>query len=171
MRMREDAAPGGSDGPDPNRSEDLGDEVVAVIERVSYLGIMVGLEMYGLPLEQLRDVSRLKRLRRIPGAPPHVAGLMNVRGEIVCALDTRAILSLPAAPVPAGGYLVALRGFPDPLGLVVDGITDVYAIDPAVVAPPPATWPPARARLSVGTTEVTDGVMTLLDLRRMVEQP
>jgi purine-binding chemotaxis protein CheW len=170
MRMPQDAAPGGPGEPDANQPGD-GGEGLAAGERVSYLGFLVGLEMYGLPLEHLRDVSRLKRLRRIPGAPPHVAGLMNVRGEIVCALDTRAILSLPAAPATAGGYLIALRGFPDPLGLVVDGITDVYAIDPAVVAPPLDTWPSARARLSIGTTEVADGVMTLLDLRRMVEQP
>jgi purine-binding chemotaxis protein CheW len=141
-----------------------------VVERVSYLGFVVGVNVYGLPLDQLREVAPLKRLRRIPGAPRHVAGLMNLRGEIVCALDTRAILSLAGAPPPsAGGFLIALRGFPDPLGLVVDSITDVYAIDPAVVESPPETWPAARAALSLGTATVPEGVMTLLDLRRMIE--
>jgi purine-binding chemotaxis protein CheW len=139
-----------------------------VVERVSYLGFVVGSNVYGLPLDQLREVAPLKRLRRIPGAPRHVAGLMNLRGEIVCALDTRAILSLSGAP-SGGGYLIALRGFPDPLGLVVDAITDVYAIDPAVVESPPEAWPASRAALSLGTATVREGVMTLLDLRRMIE--
>ena len=139
------------------------------VERVSYLGFVVGADVYGLPLEQLREVAPLKRLRRIPGAPRHVAGLMNLRGEIVCALDTRAILSLAGAPWSGAGFLIALRGFPDPLGLVVDSITDVYAIDPAVIALPPDTWPASRAALSLGTTTVPEGVMTLLDLRRMIE--
>jgi purine-binding chemotaxis protein CheW len=140
-----------------------------VVERVSYLGFVVGSAVYGLPLEQLREVAPLKRLRRIPGAPRHVAGLMNLRGEIVCALDTRAILSLAGAASSGGGYLIALRGFPDPLGLVVDSITDVYAIDPAVIESPPESWPASRAALSLGTTTVPEGVMTLLDLRRMIE--
>jgi purine-binding chemotaxis protein CheW len=139
------------------------------VERVSYLGFVVGADVYGLPLEQLREVAPLKRLRRIPGAPRHVAGLMNLRGQIVCALDTRAILSLAGAPSSGAGYLIALRGFPDPLGLVVDSITDVYAIDPAVIELPPDTWPASRAALSLGTTTVPEGVMTLLDLQRMIE--
>jgi purine-binding chemotaxis protein CheW len=140
-----------------------------VVERVSYLGFVVGSDVYGLPLEQLREVAPLKRLRRIPGAPRQVAGLMNLRGEIVCALDTRAILSIAAAPSSGGGYLIALRGFTDPLGLVVDSITDVYAIDPAVIESPPESWPASRAALSLGTTIVPEGVMTLLDLQRMIE--
>jgi purine-binding chemotaxis protein CheW len=144
-------------------------DAAPVVERVSYLGFVVGSDVYGLPLEQLREVAPLKRLRRIPGAPRHVAGLMNLRGEIVCALDTRAILSIAAAPSSGAGYLIALRGFPDPLGLVVDAITDVYAIDPAVIESPPESWPTSRAALSLGTTIVPEGVMTLLDLQRMIE--
>ena len=171
MRMNDDVAPRLPGELSAAPKEAAAHEDAPLVERVPYLGFLVGLEMYGLPLEHLRDVSRLKRLRRIPGAPAHVAGLMNVRGEIVCALDTRAILQLPAAPVPAGGFLIALRGFPDPLGLVVDAITDVYAIDPATIDPSPQAWPAARARLSIGRAAVTDGVMTLLDLRQMVDQP
>jgi purine-binding chemotaxis protein CheW len=146
--------------------ESAGEGDGPVVERVSYLGFVVGVNVYGLPLDQLREVAPLKRLRRIPGAPRHVAGLMNLRGQIVCALDTRAILSLAGAPPSGGGFLIALRGFPDPLGLVVDSITDVYAIDPAVVESPPET---SRASLSLGTATVPEGMMTLLDLRRMIE--
>jgi purine-binding chemotaxis protein CheW len=149
--------------------ESAGEADGPVVERVSYLGFVLGADLYGLPLDRLREVAPVKRLRRIPGAPRHVAGLMNLRGEIVCALDTRAILSLSGAPPSGGGYLIALRGFPDPLGLVVDSITDVYAIDPADVGSPPETWPASRAALSLGTATVPEGLMTLLDLRRMIE--
>src|SRR5687768_14804299 len=63
-------------------------------ERVSYLGFYLGAEVYGVPLEQLREVARVRNLRRVPGAPAGVAGLVNLRGEILCALDVRAILGL-----------------------------------------------------------------------------
>jgi purine-binding chemotaxis protein CheW len=136
-------------------------------ERVPYLGFFLGAEVYGLPLQQLREVARLTRLRPIPGTPASIAGLVNLRGEIVCALDVRAILGLPPAPV-APGFLVALRGFPDPLGLVVDAIADIYSIDPGQIEPPPATWPAERAAFFVGTTRVAEGLMGLLDLERVV---
>lgn len=140
----------------------------AAQERVPYLGFYLGTEVYGLPLQQLREVARLVRLRRIPGTPPAIAGLVNLRGKIVCALDARAILGVSTPGPAAAGFLVALRGFPDPLGLVVDSIADVYSIDPAQIEPPPATWPAKRAAFFVGTARVAEGLMGLLDLDRVV---
>jgi purine-binding chemotaxis protein CheW len=172
MRIEDTDAPGPL--PEPDLTPQPGDcreeaDDAPVVEHVAYLGFIVGHEMYGVPLEQLREVARLKRLRRIPGAPLHVAGLMNLRGEIVCALDTRAILALPDAPLPGGGYLIALRGFPDPLGLVVDSIADVYGIDPAAIEPTPGDWPAARAALCVGIARRGQDSIALLDVHRMAE--
>jgi purine-binding chemotaxis protein CheW len=138
-------------------------------ERVPYLGFFLGQEVYGLPLEQLREVARLTRLRRVPGAQPGVAGLVNLRGEIVCALDVRTILGLGAVPPAEAPIFVALRGFEDPLGVVVVSIADVYSIDPGQIEPPPATWPAARAAYFVGTARVPEGLMGLLDLKRVVK--
>ena len=138
------------------------------VEPVSYLGFLVGLDVYGLPLDHLREVARLKRLRRIPGAPANVAGLMNLRGQIVCALDTRTILCVPGSPPAGAGFLIALRGFPDPLGLVVDAVTDVYAVDPESIQPSPAGWSAARTTFTLGTVAIPRGLMTLLDLGPMI---
>jgi purine-binding chemotaxis protein CheW len=138
-------------------------------ERVSYLGFYLGTEVYGLPLEQLREVARVSHLRRVPGAPAGVAGLVNLRGEILCALDVRAILGLPAESFPASPFLVALRGFGDPLGLVVDSIADIYSISPSDIEAPPATWPAERAACFIGTARVTAGLMGLLDLARLTK--
>jgi len=137
-------------------------------ERESYLGFFLGAEVYGVPLHQLREVTRLTRLRRVPGTPPSIAGMVNLRGEIICVLDARAILGLPAPAPVASAFLVALRGFPDPLGLMVDSIADVYAIDPSQIEPPPTTWLAERAALFAGTARVREGLMGLLDLNKVV---
>ena len=70
----------------------------------------------------------MSHLRRVPGAPAGVAGLVNLRGEILCALDVRAILGLPAQSSTEAPFIVALRGFGDPLGLIVDSIADIYSV-------------------------------------------
>jgi purine-binding chemotaxis protein CheW len=138
-------------------------------ERVSYLGFHLGTEVYGLPLEQLREVARVSHLRRVPGAPPGVAGLVNLRGEILCALDVRAILGLPAHASTDSPFLVALRGFGDPLGLIVDSIADIYAVAPSDIEAPPATWSAERAACFIGTARVNAGLMGLLDLARVTK--
>ncbi len=129
----------------------------------------LGSEVYGLPLEQLREVARVSHLRRVPGAPAGVAGLVNLRGEILCALDVRAILGLPAQASTESPFIVALRGFADPLGLIVDSIADIYAVSPSDIEAPPATWPAERAACFIGTARVAAGLMGLLDLARVTK--
>ena len=138
-------------------------------ERVSYLAFYLGTEVYGLPLEQLREVARVSHLRRVPGAPAGVAGLVNLRGEILCALDVRAILGLPVHASTDAPFLVALRGFGDPLGLIVDSIADIYAVSAGEIEAPPATWPAERAACFIGTARVAAGLMGLLDLARVTK--
>jgi len=136
-------------------------------ERVPYLGFYLGGDVYGLPLEQLREVARVSQVRRVPGAPSGVAGLVNLRGEILCALDVRAILGLPSQTSTEPPFLVALRGFGDPLGLIVDSIADIYSVALDDIEAPPATWPAERAECFIGTARVASGLMGLLDLARV----
>jgi purine-binding chemotaxis protein CheW len=138
-------------------------------ERVSYLGFYLGSEVYGLPLEQLREVARVSHLRRVPGAPAGVAGLVNLRGEILCALDVRAILGLPPRNSTESPFIVALRGFADPLGLIVDSIADIYAVSPSEIEAPPSTWPAERAARFIGTSRVAAGLMGVLDLANVTK--
>jgi purine-binding chemotaxis protein CheW len=137
-------------------------------ETVPYLGFVVGSELYGLPLSRLREVARLTRLRRIPGTPSRLAGVVNVRGELVCALDAHIILERSEEERAESGYLVALRGFDYPVGLVVDTIADIFPIDIAAIDKAPAAWPEGRRACVSGTTSVRLGFIALLDVDRMV---
>lgn len=135
-----------------------------------YLGFYLDAEIYGLPLHRLREVARLTHLRRVAGAAAHVAGLANLHGEIVCALDARAILGLPPAETRDAGYLIALRDFEYPVGLLVDAIADIFPIDPATIDAPPAGWPAARAACFIGMSSVRLGQIGLLDIDRVVKR-
>jgi purine-binding chemotaxis protein CheW len=142
-------------------------------ERVSYLGFCLGEDIYGLPLEQLREVARVAHLRRVPGAPAEVAGLVNLRGEILCALDARAILGLTALPPADAPFLIALRRAGDPLGLVVDSIADIYAVAADEIEPAPAAWNEERVACCTGAARIASGpssiLMGLLDVSRLVK--
>lgn len=137
-------------------------------EGVPYLGFFLGREIYGVPLGRLREVTRVSSVRRLPGAARHIAGLANVRGEIICALDARAMLDAGAPAKADGGFLIALREFEFPVGLMVDAISDIFPIDPDAIEAVPDGWPAARAACCVGVSSVRLGFIGLLDVDRMV---
>ena len=155
----------GQSAPDPEQRPDPEPRP----DPTSYLGFFLGDELYGVPLDQLREVAHMSHLRRVPGAPAGVAGLVNLRGEILCALDARTILASAPQEFSEASFVVALRGFNDPIGLIVDSIADIYAVYPDEIVPPPITWPAARAVCCVGTAAVPAGLMGLVDLNRLIK--
>jgi purine-binding chemotaxis protein CheW len=135
-----------------------------------HLGVMVGTELYGLPLARLQEVCRLTGIRRVPGAATHVAGLVSLRGEIICALDARRILGVPDRTSTGPQFVVALRDFEYPIGLVVDWVADIFHIDPAAVEAPPLEWRHERRACLRGTAAVPSGSMGLLDVDALVNR-
>ena len=133
---------------------------------IPHLGFFLGGELYGVPLTRLREVARLTRVRAIPGAAPHVAGLVNLRGEIICALDARAILGVAPSRTFEPGFLIALQNVSYPVGLVVDVIADIFSIDPDTIAAPPA----GASACVVGRADVALGSIGLIDLDRVIER-
>jgi purine-binding chemotaxis protein CheW len=135
-----------------------------------HLGVMVGSELYGLPLRRLQEVCRVSSVRRVPGSAPHVAGLVSLRGEIICALDARTILGLPERAAPGPQFVVALRDFDYPIGLMVDWVADIFHIDPAAVEAPPEEWRRERRACVVGTATVAPGSISVLNLDAVVNR-
>jgi purine-binding chemotaxis protein CheW len=150
---------------------EIEDRKPAEQERILYLGFYLGKEVYGLPLRKLREVARLARIRTVPGTPTSVAGLVNLRGKIICVLDVKTILGLSYPSSSEPRFLIVLEGVAEPLGLVVDSISDIYSIEPDQIESPLATWPQERAQFFMGTVRVQSGLMGLLDLERLVMIP
>src|SRR5712691_5699462 len=63
-----------------------------------YVTVMLGEQMFGLPIGRVQDVFVPDRMTRVPLAPPDVAGILNLRGRIVTAIEMRGRLDLPPRP-------------------------------------------------------------------------
>ena len=59
-----------------------------------YVTVTIGDHLFGLPISRVQDVFVPDRLTRVPLAPPEVAGILNLRGRVVTAIDMRARLDL-----------------------------------------------------------------------------
>jgi hypothetical protein len=62
---------------------------------IEYVTVMIGGQLFGLPISRVQDVFVPDRLTRVPLAPPEVAGVLNLRGRIVTTIDMRRRLGLP----------------------------------------------------------------------------
>ena len=83
--------------------------------------------VFALEAAMVREILPAARPTRIPGAPPAVRGLVNVRGTMVAVLDVG--LAVGARAEPSGGTLVLVEQPPRLMGLAVDEVLDLVAVD------------------------------------------
>ncbi len=93
----------------------------------------------GVDVRCVQEVIRQQRLTRVPRAADSIAGLMNLRGQIVTAIDLRHRLGLPEIAESRPMINVVLRTAEGPVSLLVDRIGDVELVDSSSFEPPPET--------------------------------
>ncbi len=94
---------------------------------------------FGVDVTRVQEVIRFQELTRVPLAADIVRGLMNLRGQIVTAVDMRAPLALPEGNDHDGLMNVVLRTDDEPISLLVDRIGEVLDVDEEMFEPPPET--------------------------------
>src|SRR5580765_5989412 len=113
-----------------------------------YVTTMIGGQLFGMPISRVQDVFMPERLTRVPLSSGDVAGVLNLRGRIVTAIDMRARLGLPknddGKPPMAVG--VDLRG--ESYGLLIDQIGEVLRLADDGREENPVNLDPRMAKLA-----------------------
>lgn len=135
-------------------------------DRCSYVTVEIGDQIFGIAIGRVREVFSPERLTRIPLAPREIAGVLNLRGRIVTAIDMRSQLGM--RPLADGQKSMAIgvdhRG--EAFALMVDRPGDVVDLDAGVLEPPPATLDPRWASLVQGVFRLKDRLLLILDVDR-----
>jgi purine-binding chemotaxis protein CheW len=128
----------------------------------------LGEACYGLDVLKVQEVVRSQPLTRVPLAHPAVRGLINLRGQIVTALDLRRRLNLPQ--LESGGELVnvVLQTDDGAVSLLVDDIGDVLEVSAEQFERPPETLPGSAREFILGAYKLPDKLLVILDPERIV---
>jgi purine-binding chemotaxis protein CheW len=98
-------------------------------------------EIFAVPVEMVLEILDMQEMFRVPDAPAHLAGLIDVRGRGVPVIDLRVKLGLPAAAITEGTRIMVLEvpvaGRQLVLGLVADRVYEVAPLDEGRLEPPP----------------------------------
>ncbi len=123
----------------------------------------------GVDVTEVQEVLRYQETTFVPLAPEVVTGLINLRGQIVTAIDLRRRLELPPLPDDQHPMNVVVRRYEDAVCLLVDAIGDVVEPDDTTFEPPPETVTGLARELIRGAYKLDEGLLLLLDTERALE--
>lgn len=104
-----------------------------------YATFFIENHFFGVEVEKVQEVFTAQEITPVPLAPPIIAGLINLRGEIVMALELRNRLGFPPRPAGMEAMSVVIRTAEGSVNLLVDQIGDVIEVLPSLFEPPPDT--------------------------------
>lgn len=123
---------------------------------------------FGVEVEKVQEVLRHQEMTRVPLAPPVVRGLINLRGQIVAAIDLRRRLELGEEPPDKLPMNVVVRTTDGAVSLLVDEIADVVEAGADSFEQPPDTLQPSAQKMIRGVHKLNDRLMHILDCERVV---
>ncbi|AXC12887.1 Positive regulator of CheA protein activity (CheW) [Acidisarcina polymorpha] len=124
----------------------------------------------GIELTRVQELLRFQEMTSVPLAPRAIEGLINLRGQIVTALDVRRILGLPAfESEDALPMNIVIQSEGGPVSLLVDEICDVLDVPLEAAKPLPENMPAAQRELLDGVYQLTTGLLLILNTQRVLE--
>jgi purine-binding chemotaxis protein CheW len=124
--------------------------------------------LFGVEVQEVQEVIRYQKVTHVPLAPPVIQGLINLRGQIVTAIDLRARLELPPLPEDRRPMNVVVRTGEDVISLLVDEIGDVVNVQEETFERPPETLTGLSRQLIRGAYKLEDRLLLNLDTQKAV---
>lgn len=124
---------------------------------------------FGVDVLRVQEVIRYQEMTRVPLSSPVVSGLINLRGQIVTAIDLRRRLVLRDRAPELLPMNVVVRTDDGAVSLLVDEIGDVLEIDPATFERPPETLTGVARQLVRGVYKLKDQLLLIIDTEQTVD--
>jgi purine-binding chemotaxis protein CheW len=130
---------------------------------------VVGDYLFGVDVSLVQEVVRLNEITPVPLAPPQIAGLINLRGEVLTAIDLRARMGLPDDGRPRDKVNVVVRVGDEPVSLLVDEIGGVVELDTVAFEQTPSTVDEKVRDLLLGAYTLPDRLLLALNAARVLD--
>lgn len=124
---------------------------------------------FAIPVAQIRDVLRRQATTPVPLAPRAVAGLVNLRGRVVTAIDLRARLGLPPRDDAADATHLVVEHGGELYALIVDTVGEVVQIAEERLERVPVRLDPAWRALATAVYPAENGLTVLLEVARLLD--
>jgi purine-binding chemotaxis protein CheW len=128
----------------------------------------IGAYLFGVDVSLVQEIMRAQAMTPVPLSGPEIAGLINLRGEVLTAIDVRSQLGLPQARADKDQINVVVRVNEEPVSLLVDEIGGVIEVSTVTFEATPSTVDPVVRPLILGAYTLPDQLLLLLDARKLL---
>jgi purine-binding chemotaxis protein CheW len=132
-----------------------------------FVTAVIGCQLFGLPILQVQDVFAPERVTRVPLATPEIAGVLNLRGRVVTAIDMRRCLGLPVNEETAPPMAIGVEFRGESYGLLIDEIGEVVDLAAETREANPFNLDARLAQVSAGVHRINGQLLIVLDVDRL----
>lgn len=125
-------------------------------------------ETYGINVMQVQEVLRYSEIAPVPGAPPWVLGIINLRGNVVTVVDTRNRFGLALGDVAEQTRIVIIETDRHVIGILVDAVAEVVYLRESEIETAPQVGNDESAKFIQGVCHRNDQLLILVDLDKLL---
>jgi len=117
---------------------------------------------------QVQEVLRYTEIAPVPGAPSYVLGIINLRGNVVTVIDTRARFGLMSAEVTDNSRIVIIEAEKQVIGILVDSVAEVVYLRSSEIDSAPNIGTEESAKFIQGVSNREGELLILVDLNKLL---
>lgn len=125
-------------------------------------------ETYGMNVLQVQEVLPMTDIAPVPGAPPFVMGIINLRGNVVTVIDTRMRFGLPSQEPEPSARIMVIESGDQVAGMLVDSVAEVIEVSQAEVDTAPSVGNDESARYIYGVVSRDNQLLILIDVNKVL---
>lgn len=141
-----------------------GEEEKKEEESLHLVGFFLGSEEYALDISRVQEIIRVGGWTRVPNAPGHIRGVINLRGRIIPVVDPKAVMDIDETELTKGSRIMVIEAGGRVLGMLVDGVSQVIKLPTRLVEPPPDEIAGKDKGFIRGVGKMDGRLVILLDL-------
>jgi len=139
-------------------------------ESRQFVVFRVAREWYGVDMTKVREVIKTDRIAYLPSSPHHIAGIVNLRGNILSVMDLKAVLHLDHEAPGGKRKIIAIESGSLETGFLVDEVVDSIEVSLSRIEPPLLTIPSEGEKYIEGQCRVNDRLIAFLNIEKILEE-
>ncbi|TGY87537.1 chemotaxis protein CheW [Marinicauda algicola] len=133
-----------------------------------YVTVRIGEQLFGVPVTEIREVFSPQGVTPVPRAPEEIAGLLNLRGRIVTAIDARRRLGLPPREKGAACMALGMEHGTELFGILVDEVGEVMRLEASTLETVPAHLDARWRAVLTGVHRLDGELLAALDMKKLI---
>jgi purine-binding chemotaxis protein CheW len=150
--------------------EDLYEREELKEETLQLIVFRLSKEWYGVEIARVREVIKVGKITYLPSSPEYIAGIVNLRGNILSVTDLKTMFGLPHEELTEKARIINVESGMLETGFLVDEVTESIEVPVSKIEPSLLTLPAEGAKYIEGQCKVDNKLIALISVERILEK-